>query len=156
ERWRLLPIVMNVSEVAASLAQPKEDDKTSALTIDPKRLLIALLRSFMHQRQRSEIFDKPEYADLAQQIEEGYRRAAAAEFKRSTELASEAARAQSREIEIEAKADDALKFLPVLTGFATVGFALLGWGTAQFTYRILAAAAALVTVALSIRWKRSV
>jgi hypothetical protein len=46
---RLLPIVLNVSAVSTSLSSPEAGNK---LQIDPRRLLVALLRAFLQNEQR--------------------------------------------------------------------------------------------------------
>ncbi len=48
EGWRLLPLVLNVSEVSASLSDASED-KAPPLQIDARRLLTALLRALRNK-----------------------------------------------------------------------------------------------------------
>lgn len=55
ERWKLLPIVLNVSEVSASLSDAAEAE-AAPLQIDARRLLTALLRALrnkLHDLQRA-------------------------------------------------------------------------------------------------------
>jgi hypothetical protein len=153
KQWRLLPIVLNVSEVSASLEQQKAEQ--SKLSIDPKRLLIALMRSFAYQRRRNTRFDDTEYQDVATQIDDLYTKTVAAEFSQVKEAGQEEIRARSSEAALSVRLEDFLKTAPYLTALAAVAFALLGWGPSPIVYQVLAAAAAVLTVALSITWKTS-
>jgi Cdc6-like AAA superfamily ATPase len=115
---RLLPVVLNVSEVSTSLAAPESDTK---LQIDPRRLLIALLRAF---RQRIDRFgaDDP----LRRRIDLLYSKATAAAFK----LAQSSGRSREsvRQEETSVKIDSAelLKGSLFPAGLISLGLASLG------------------------------
>lgn len=150
---RLLPIVLNVSEVSASLEQ--ETQESRGLSIDPKRLLIALMRSFAYQRRRGTHFDDASFADLRKLIDDLYIKAIAADFSRSTESGKDEASSVERDVELSLKVENVLKAAPFLTGTASIVFALLGWGASTTAFKVLSAIAAIATLALSITWKRS-
>jgi hypothetical protein len=103
--WHLLPLILNVSEVSASLGQePSEEEQR--LTIDPRRLLVALLRALRH---RTEQLDDSKRKELVDQIGRVYDKAMAAEYSRLVSDRAETARTASREFGIDLKIADLYK-----------------------------------------------
>jgi len=118
ERPHLLPVVLNVSEVSTSLSSP---ETVAKLQIDPRRLLIALLRAF---RQRIERFasDDP----LRRQIDLLYSKATAAAFKleQSSGQNKESVRQQETGFKIDSA--ELLKGSLFPAGLISLGLASLG------------------------------
>ena len=118
ERPHLLPVVLNVSEVSTSLSSP---ETVARLQIDPRRLLIALLRAF---RQRIDRFasDDP----LRRQIDLLYSKATAAAFKleQSSGQNKESVRQQESGFKIDSA--ELLKGSLFPAGLISLGLASLG------------------------------
>ena len=49
EGWKLLPVVLNVSEEVSASLEPTSEGKASPLQIDARRLLTAMLRALRNQ-----------------------------------------------------------------------------------------------------------
>jgi len=118
ERPHLLPVVLNVSEVATSLSSP---ETVAKLQIDPRRLLIALLRAF---RQRIDRFAKDD--PLRRQIDLLYSKATAAAFKleQTTGQNRESVRQQETGLKIDSA--ELLKGSLFPAGLISLGLASLG------------------------------
>jgi hypothetical protein len=116
--WRLFALILNVSEVSASLAGDARDGEED-LRIDPKRLLVALLRSLRH---RAALMAPPP-DDLMQLIDRTYDKAMAAEYSRQVSDRAEATRTLTREFGLDLKISDVYRFISV---GAALGSVLLG------------------------------
>lgn len=118
---RILPIVLNVSEVAASLGIDKTD--LPKLQIDPKRLLISLLRAF---RQRDDCFKDEKYKEIRDKVHALYRKATAAEFKQSQSADRVSSKAEERSVTASLKTDDFFKGILGPAGCIAIGLAAIG------------------------------
>ena len=124
---RLFPLVLNVSEVSASLGDVASPSPMQ-LDIDPRRLLIALIRTI-----RDGIYRLPDKDDklkeLADTVTFAYEKATAAKFTRSGTTSQETTSSRAWELALALEDKNVLKTLAVITGAAAVAFeaaALIG------------------------------
>lgn len=116
-RRGLLPIVLNVSEVATSL---HGGGAAGQLDIDPKRLLVSLLRAF---RQRRDLIDEAEEA-RRDQIDALYLKATAAEFRALDSTGATRTETLARSSGASVRIDEAFKGLLAPAGI--LGASILG------------------------------
>jgi hypothetical protein len=127
--WRLFPLVLNVSEVSASLESapaPRGGSGAqagSSLKIDPRRLLVALLRAL--QRRSGLVGGVAPGSGKALQtmIREVYDKAVAREYSLSVKARSESSRAVVRETSLGLQAKDAYKILAGVSALGAGAFA---------------------------------
>lgn len=175
---KLFPLVLNVSEVSASLGtatiEPKtgkrESDPTepsaptnaaAALQIDSRRLLVALLRTIAHRI--GDIANKPEYANLgplAAQASNAYEKATAAKFARIVTQAQETMLTHAREFALALEAKDILKTLVWVLGAAAAAFETAAWVGPRLGWLHGVAGSLLVAglgvgISLAVSYKRS-
>lgn len=112
----LFPLVLNVSEVSASLGAATADGADN-LNIDPRRLLVALLRTIAHKLKG---IDDPRLQPLAEQAYDAYDKATAARFAQTVTRAQESTRTRSREIALALENKNVLKTLAGASGIAAV------------------------------------
>jgi AAA ATPase domain len=146
--WTLLPLVLNVSEVSASM-EPASEAEARPLRIDARRLLTALLRALRNQVAPRDSPDK-----LAKKIRWAYDKAEATSYLQTQQQRGEAVRSATRETRAGIQVPDVLKLVAAasLLAAATVeGVALLG----SFVSYMHLAAAALAGVAV-LSFSRSV
>lgn len=157
----LFPVVLNVSEVSASLGNSSEATPV-ALNIDPRRLLIALIRQMRDgisrvqaqtplPNKRKDAIDK-----LAGTITDTYEKATAAKFSMSATNSQENTRARSREFTFSLDDKNVLATVAALAGAGAVAFESAAWFK-QFTWLHAAAAwlASIAAVGLIASYKRS-
>lgn len=139
---RLFPLILNVSEVAASLTDKPEDDH---LKIDPNRLLVALLRA-IDQRLGPLVREDDSLSELAGTAHAAYRKATAAKFVQSASEAVSRERLRIREVALSPPGRDLLKTGAIMAGAGAAALEIiavtgpaLGW--------LHAAAAALAVLA---------
>ncbi len=117
--WQLFPLVLNVSEVSASLesaapAAGTAAPRDSSLRIEPRRLLIALLRAL---ERHGDSFR----AELRTLVHQTYSKAAAKDYSRSVKSKNETSNAIVREASFDFKVADVYKLLTGLSGVAALG-----------------------------------
>ena len=148
---RLLPLVLNVSEVSASLTSADET-QSRPLGIDERRLLTALLRKL-----RIELKDRgDELATARELVERAYFKADAAQYTQRSQAAVAASRTQTRASTWSVGVADALKLAGVVAGLAAgaVGGAAVA-GTATAAMAALCVALAGVAV-VSFKFSRAI
>jgi hypothetical protein len=119
--WSLFCLVINASEVSASL-DIGSTDTGKKLQIDPRRLLIAFLRSL---NQKSNTFP----ADLQERVVEAYEKAIALEYTRALSNKLDETRSTTREISAGLTLPNFHKAVAGITGLASFG--LFGFGLLQ-------------------------
>jgi hypothetical protein len=114
---RLLPLVLNVSEVSASL-EPASDARTPPLGIDARRLLTALLRALRNGLQRRDLEHR---GALLTRVQRACRKAEAAQYsereRQLAELASSEVTTTTRSFAVP----NALKLVGAAAGLAFLG-----------------------------------
>ncbi len=125
--YNLFPLVLNVSEVSASLggvvaSEPGANaSEPSVLFIDSRRLLIALLRAIAHRIGEFASLS-PALKPLADKANNAYEKATAAKFARTITLAQETTRSRSRELVLALEAKSVLKMVAWAIGAMAVAF----------------------------------
>lgn len=154
---KLFPLVLNVSEVSASLRNATAETPLQ-LDIDPRRILIALIRTIRDGIQRLPSKDKS-LEDLAQTVEYVYQKATAARFSSLGKTSQEDTRSRSWEFAAAIEDKNVLNTLAVITGAAAIAFesaALIGPSLGWFHAAAVALAAVFaVSLAASIKRSRS-
>ncbi|HJX92271.1 MAG TPA: P-loop NTPase fold protein [Pyrinomonadaceae bacterium] len=152
---RLFPLVLNVSEVSASLGDVSSISPMQ-LDIDPRRLLIALIRTI-----RDGIFRLPDKDDklkeLAETVNFAYEKATAAKFTRSGTSSQETTSSRAWELALALEDKNVLKTLAVITGAAAVAFeaaALIG-PSIGWLHAAALALASVFAISLTASFKRS-
>jgi hypothetical protein len=152
--YRLFPLVLNVSEVSASLGNATT--AAERLDIDPRRLLIALLRTIAHRI--SSMAEKDSSLEpLVEQAHNAYEKATAAKFAQTRTRAQESTRTRSREFALALEDKNVLKTLAWAAGAAAVGFeaaALVG-PTLGWLHGAALALAVAFGVSLTASYRRS-
>jgi hypothetical protein len=137
--WKLLPLVLNVSQVSASL-QPASGDENPSLMIDARKLLTALLRELLNRAPRDD-------RDLADRIMLAYRKANATRYTETQQQRTETVDTATRESRRSLQVSNVFTLVAAvaLLGAASVeGVALLGSAVNQL--HVLAAGLAAVAV----------
>ena len=152
---KLFPVVLNVSEVSASLgsATAATPDR---LDIDPRRLLIALLRTMAHRIGVLAATD-PELKSLTEKANYAYDKATAYKYAQTTTRAQETTRSRSREFALALEDKNMLKTLALAAGAAAVAFetaAVVG-PTLGWLHGAALALAAVFGVSLTASFRRS-
>ena len=124
--WQLLPVVLNVSEVSASL-DPLSTVDSNSLEIDARRLLTALLRAL---RNRVPVTRKSASSNaLAQKIQWAYQKAEATRYSETQQQRAESVHTTVRETKRSFDIPDVFKLVAavaVLGAAAVEGIALFG------------------------------
>ena len=152
---RLFPLVLNVSEVSASLGNSAADTPLR-LDIDPRRILIALIRTIRDGIQRLPSSDKS-LEELAQTVDYVYQKATAARFSSLGKTSQEDTRSRSWELALALEDKNVLKTLAAISGAAAVAFeaaALIGPSLGWF-HAAAVALAAVFAVSFAASMKRS-
>jgi len=157
--YRLFPLVLNVSEVSASLGSATTE-ASDQLAIDPRRLLVALLRTIAHRI--SSLVDQnpdpdPALKPLADLARNAYEKATAAKFAQTVTRAQENTRTRSRELALALEDKNILKTLAWAAGAAAVAFesaALVG-PTLGWLHGAALALAVAFGVSLTASYRRS-
>jgi hypothetical protein len=147
DAWTLVPVVLNVSEVSASLSDSSATDAT-ALQIDARRLLTALLRGLRNKLRKLQK-DEPELDSLASDVDRVYHKADASQYTERSRQADERLRREAIESKLSVNAPNLLK---VGAGLAALGFAgveggFLLWPFGAGVHVIAAALAGIAVVA---------
>ena len=143
-KYKLFPVVLNVSEVSASLGN-SSSPISPRLDIDPRRLLIALLRTIKEEVKRLAVND-PELTDLAESAQYAYEKATASKYSQTAMRAQESARSRSREMVIAFEDKNVLKTLAAIAGAGAIAAevaALLKVGWLHAAAGVLAAVCAI-------------
>ncbi|HWM23520.1 MAG TPA: hypothetical protein VNP98_01750 [Chthoniobacterales bacterium] len=150
----LFPVVLNVSEVSASLGG--EPGTGMQLNIDPRRLLIALLRTIDHRIGRLVVEDSS-LRQLAERAHYAYEKATAARFAQTATNAQETARIRSREFVVALEDKSVLKALALLSGVAAVSFeaAALAGPVLGWLHAAAISLGAIFAISLTASFKRS-
>jgi len=120
--WKLLPLVLNVSEVAASL-EVSAREPAAPLKIDPQGLLTALLRTLENRRPAIEALPP----DLKELIQRTYRKSIASEYTEGVGTRREDTRAAGWESAIGLSSPDAYRFVAAVSGLLVAGLQGLAW-----------------------------
>ena len=154
---KLFPLVLNVSEVSASLGNATAETPLQ-LDIDPRRILIALIRTIRDGIQRLPSKDKS-LDELAQNVDYVYQKATAAKFSSLGKTSQEDTRSRSWELAAAIEDKHVLKTLAAITGAAAIAFeaaALIGPSLGWFHAAAVALAAVFaVSFVASIKRSRS-
>ena len=152
---RLFPLVLNVSEVSASLGDVSSQSPMQ-LDIDPRRLLIALIRTI-----RDGIYGLPDKDDqlkkLAETVNFAYEKATAAKFTHGGTTSQETKSSRAWELALALEDKNVLKTLAVITGAAAVAFeaaALIG-PKIGWLHAVALALASVFAISLTASFKRS-
>ena len=116
--YKLFPVVLNVSEVAASLGNASSP-VSPRLDIDPRRLLIALLRTIKEEVKRLAV-DDSKLSDLAESAQYAYEKATASKYAQTAMRAQETARSRSREMVFAFEDKNVLKTLAAIAGAGAI------------------------------------
>jgi hypothetical protein len=115
---KLLPLVLNVSEVSASL-ETAEAAELPKLAIDARKLLTALLRSLRN--------GLPDDDPVAGMVRRAYAKAEASQYTETAQRRAEAARSEKVETSVSAAIPNVLKAVAAVAG---VGAVAVGAGAA--------------------------
>lgn len=150
----LFPLVLNVSEISASLGSSRSELPVQ-LDIDPQRLLIALIRTIRESIKRRP--DKNvDLTELAASVDEAYQKATAAKYLVSGKSSQEDVRTRAWELALAIEDKNVLKTLAALTGAAAIAFesaALIGPRLGWF-HAAAVGLAAVFAVSLAASWRR--
>jgi KaiC/GvpD/RAD55 family RecA-like ATPase len=152
---RLFPLVLNVSEVSASLGNSAADTPLQ-LDIDPRRILIALIRTIRDGIQRLPSKDNS-LEELAKTVDYVYQKATAAKFSSSGKSSQEDTRSRAWELALAIEDKNVLKTLAAVSGAAAIAFesaALIGPSLGWF-HAAAVALAAVFAVSFTASMKRS-
>jgi hypothetical protein len=123
--FTLFPVVLNVSEVSASLGDSSESTPVT-LHIEPRRLLIALIRQI-----RDEIGRLPKQTEktkqLAQNVDYVYEKSTAAKFSVASRNGTETTRSRVRELALALDDKSVLKTLAVVAGGGAIAIEAAAW-----------------------------
>jgi AAA ATPase domain len=146
DEWQLLPLVLNVSQVSASLESPSTSE-TGELQISARRLLTALLRA-LHSRVRQADADLvKKHADLVKKIDDAYAKAQATTFTATRLEREEATRTRTIESRWSLGLADVFKLLSVVALVLAGGVETLAWlRTSLSQAHVIAASLAVVAV----------
>src|SRR5262245_22743121 len=152
---KLFPLVLNVSEVSASLGSTSSATP-SQLDIDPRRLLIALLRTIDNRITRFADTDST-LTSLAEKSHYAYEKATASKFARSSKLALETTRMQSREFILNLENKNLLKTLAMIMGATALVLEAIAWDWRGkgWLNAVAAALGVIATISLVASYKRS-
>ena len=126
--WQLLPVVLNVSEVSASL-EPLSAVEASPLQIDARRLLTALLRALRNQVPTCMTRKSPSINALDEKIRWAYQKAEATRYTETQQQRAELLNTSVRESRRTFRVPDVLKLIAavaLLGAVAVEGITLFG------------------------------
>lgn len=141
---KLLPLVLNVSEVSASLDTPDDAEQTPQLRIDARRVITALLRALRNEVKNAEI---------GRDIQDAYEKATATAYLETQQRTAEATHTRTLQRSSTLAVANLIKLLSTLAAAAcaVLGVAWLGESAA-----VPVAMAALAGVAvLGFTWART-
>ncbi len=149
--WHILPVVLNVSEVSASLSDASRST-VGPLQIDARRLLTALLRQLRNRIPVETDDAESAKATLARKIEWAYTKADAAQYVQRSQQRLENRRSELIESRLDAKLPNLLKL-----GAALLAVVAIALGAGVAATPIVGAIAGLVGLAaVSFGWSRTV
>jgi hypothetical protein len=126
--WQLLPVILNVSEISASL-EPLSSVKSDPLKIDARRLLTALLRALRNRVPVDMTHKGPNSNQLAKKIQWAYQKAGATRYIETEQQRAESVDTTVRESRQIFHMPDVFKLVAavaLLAGVALEGIALVG------------------------------
>ncbi len=132
KKYELLPLVLNVSEVSASLESVDSPDSLP-LGIDARRVLTALLRSLYQALDRLFTDQADDQRELVASVKEAYDKARAAQFSQTAQQRAESLRSREQQSRRSTEVANLLKVLASLAALGAValeGVALLESSTA--------------------------
>jgi KaiC/GvpD/RAD55 family RecA-like ATPase len=153
EGWRLLPIVLNVSQVSASLGSGEDSEDAEALQISSRRLLTAMLRA-LHARV-------PQLREAAQatepepelpaapiwKIETAYAKAQATSYTGTVQRRDEKSRTRTAESKSGVQLANVLKLVGIVALIVAGGAEAAAWlRTSLHQVHVIAVALAAVAV----------
>ncbi|HEX6044494.1 MAG TPA: P-loop NTPase fold protein [Pyrinomonadaceae bacterium] len=153
KKFRLFPVVLNVSEVSASLGQVSSDAPIQ-LDIDPRRLLIALIRQIREGMKRLPDMDEP-LKQLAEAVNYAHEKATASKFALSQASGQETTNTRSSEWALAIDDTNVLKTLAVVTGAAAVAFEAAALTGMSWLHTAALGLAGIFTITLTASIKRS-
>jgi hypothetical protein len=154
ERWTLLPLVLNASEVSASLGPAAA---APTLQIGPQQLLAALIRTLRN------FVDSPRGAtcnltdEVLNGVRDAYRKASAKEYIRSESDQRQQTETRSQESEIKLSAADVYKALSGTSAIAALGLQGSAWfgGASGAIHALSIALAGVAALSGAQSWKLS-
>ena len=153
---RLFPLVLNVSEISASLGDISADS-TNKLSIDPRRLLIALIRTIREGVNR--LPNKNDaLKELAAAVDFTYQKATAAKFSRAANKQQETTRSRASELTLALEDKSILITLATMSGISAIAVetaAIIGSRMGWFHGVAIALAALCAAVSLTATFKKS-
>jgi len=153
---RLFPLVLNVSEISASLGDISADS-TNKLTIDPRRLLIALIRTIREGVNR--LPNKNDaLKELAAAVDFTYQKATAAKFSRAANKQQETTSSRASELALALEDKSILITLATMSGISAIAVetaAIIGSRMGWFHGVAIALAALCAAVSLTATFKKS-
>lgn len=153
KKFRLFPVVLNVSEVSASLGHVSSDAPIQ-LDIDPRRLLIALIRQIREGMKRLPDMDEP-LKQLAEAVNYAHEKATASKFALSQASGQETTNTRSSEWALAIDDTNVLKILAVVTGAAAVAFEAAALTGMSWLHTAALGLAGVFTITLTASIKRS-
>jgi hypothetical protein len=149
---RQFVVVLNVSEVSASLESGAERS-ADPITIDPRRLLIALLRSLTNRVRSYESNGNKLAPQLKARISETYNKAMAASYTQASSARREQEESRLVKSASELSATAPYKLGGALAALAALGIEAVTWESLRSGFGHVLAGAAAATAAWS--WSKS-
>ena len=150
---RLFPLVMNVSEIAASLGSVSADSPHD-LNIDPRRLLIALLRTITHRLAKLKL-KRQDLDDVAVRARTTYEKATAAKYSQTGVQSTERTSSTSREFAWALEIKNLLNTVGVVAAGTAVVMELLTLGRPMWVHGAAVALGAVAVCSLAWSYKRA-
>ncbi|HYW72118.1 MAG TPA: P-loop NTPase fold protein [Pyrinomonadaceae bacterium] len=149
KNYKLFPLVLNVSEIAASLGTVSADSPHD-LKIDPRRLLIALLRTIGHRLTKL-----PDLADVTQKAHEAYEKATAAKYSQTSAQATEIINSRSREFATALEIKNLLNTVAVVAAGSAVVMELLALGQPKWVHAAALALGTVAVISITVSYRRA-
>ena len=149
----LFPVVLNVSEVSASLGSANSDAPIK-LDIDPRRLLIALIRQ-VREGMRRLPHDNQALSLLAVAVNYAHEKATASRFSQSAATGQETMRSRSWEWTLALDDKNVLKTVTVITGAAAIALEAAAWTGMSWLHAAALGFAGVFAISLTAAIKRS-
>ena len=159
----LFPVVLNVSEVSASLGNTTEASPVK-LDIDPRRLLIALIRQIrdgisrlLEKSRQNDNNDRTEaLTKLAQTVNYAYEKATASKFSIAATSLEELTRTRHREFSLNLEDKSLLKTVAAIASTGAVALGSVAWlPNASWLKAAAIWLAGIATVGLAAVYKRT-
>ena len=153
KEFRLFPVVLNVSEVSASLGQVNSDVPIQ-LDIDPRRLLIALIRQIREGMRRIPQKDAA-LLQLAETVSYAHEKSTASKFSQSSATGQETMRSRSWEWALAIDDKNVLKSLMVITGAGAAALEAAAWTGMSWLHAAAVGLAGVFAISLAAFIKQS-